>query len=136
MIGGLTNSGITANVYMLKDGSWQSLPSMKHARDYAACVVWKNELDVMGGYRAAGKSVEIMNLATHQWRTGPNLPSSFHDVQPIIHHDALFLINVEGIVVKFLDDTEWREVGRIGKLGSSLLPLSPHIVTADILGCN
>ena len=109
---------------------------MKHARDYAACVVWKNELHVMGGYSAAGKSVEIMNLITHQWRTGPSLPSSFHTVQPIIHSDAIFLINEgDGKIVKLLDDTEWKEVGRTGNLGNGLL-YSPPIVTADILGCN
>ena len=88
----------------------------------------------MGGYRAAGKSVEIMNLVTHQWRTwtGPSLPSPFHSVQPIIHSDAIFLINEgDGKIVKILDDTEWQEVGRLGKLGKSLLHYHT-IVTADI----
>ena len=89
----------------------------------------------MGGRgHEARASVEVLNIATHQWREAPSLPRSFYWGQALVYQSTLFAIYRDGLVVKLLANETWNEVQQIGSIGRRPVYPAPS-VTPAILRC-
>ncbi len=72
----------TVDVFDLSSGQITQAAPMPTARSYAATVLFKGQVYVIGGIKARGRSaaqtglVEIYNLATNRWSTGPSMPTA------------------------------------------------------------
>ena len=108
---------------------------MRYRRYEHSCVVWKEELVVMGGRgHGARTSVEVLNIATRQWRKGPSLPRSFYWGQALEYQSTLFAVYRDGLVIKLLDNETWQEVSKIGSIGRRPVYPAP-LLTPAILRC-
>ena len=106
---------------------------MKLARRYHSCQLLKGDLVVMGG-KGAYTSVEILNISSLIWRTGPSLSTSFYKSHSLVFQSTLFLLNVDGKVVKLTNDEKWEDVANIGDVGWR--PAFPALVATPAgMGC-
>jgi hypothetical protein len=121
-------------VYQLMGNTWTTLESMKKARYGHSCEHYRGQVVVMGG--TGGTSVEILDMSTLQWRTGPGLPSRVYHGLSTVYRDVLYLVSVEGVVISLSGDNtdQWQEVGDIGGIGVREVFPAP-IVTPAVIGC-
>ena len=137
-IAGGYNYGFLSSAYQLSGKTWTRLPDMKEARSGHSCHLFQGEVVVMGGVDA-GTSVEILSLATKEWRRGPALPSRVSAV----YGDTLYLLDSaggdygDGSVYGLSPGTgaEWRVVANIGKMSEVRQVFPTPIVSSDMLGC-
>ena len=139
-IAGGYNGDTLSSTYQLSGKTWTRLPDMKEARSYHSCHLFQEEVVVMGGYGAGDlTSVEILSLATKEWRRGPALPSSVVDGHSAVYGDTLYLLDSDGDgSVYGLSPgrgSEWRVVGSIGKMSETRQVFPAPVVSSDMLGC-
>ena len=124
----------TTHTYKLHKSAWTQLPDMKHARYSHQCEMVNENLFVFGGY--GEQSVEMLRIsdtAQDGWRTGPTLTNRFRWGQSVIFKDILYLVDMDGQVVKMVDD-KWEEVASIGWNGYRPVFPAP-VLSAAMLGC-
>ena len=96
-----------------------------------------------GGYGDVSTSVEILSLATKEWRRGPALPSSVFGGHSAVYGDTLYLLDSagdygDGSVYGLLSPgtgAEWRVVANIGKMSETRQVFPAPVVSSDMLGC-
>ena len=134
-----------SSTYQLSGKTWTRLPDMKEARDAHSCHLFQGEVVVMGGWDGDDglTSVEILSLATKEWRRGPALPSRVDDGHSAVYGDTLYLLDSDGnggdgSVLGLSPGTgaEWRVVENIGKMSEYTRQVFPApVVSSDMLGC-
>ena len=107
-IGGY-NEGNLASVYKLESGVWTRLEDIKHSRRGPSCLRMGGEIFVIGG-SGAEKTVEVLNISSQTWREGPPLTASHSSGQAFVYHSVLYLLNIDGTVVKLTEGGEWENV--------------------------
>ena len=83
-------------------------------------------------------SVEILSLATKEWRRGPALPSRVSEGHSTVYEDTLYLLDTyRGRSVYSLsqDTRQWKVAGNIGKLSADRAVFPAPIVSSKMLGC-
>ena len=108
---------------------------MTTARAGHACVVHQDYLYAIGGWGAAGKRVEKMELnSLTKWEAVPGLDTDFSFGQTIVYEDTIFLVYREGKVVKLNTEDKWEAVTDLGYIGDRPVFPAP-IVTPGAIGC-
>lgn len=83
------------DVFNFKTGAWETLPGgIPTLRAGTMSAVIGNEVWVIGGESArddAHTEVEILEMKTRQWASGPSLDVGRHATQPIFHKGTLYL---------------------------------------------
>lgn len=132
--GGYDGGSVLNTVYQLVGNTWTTLEGMKKARSFHSCEHYRGQVVVMGG--TGGTSVEILDMSTLQWRTGPGLPSRVYLGLSTVYRDVLYLVRKEGVVISLSGDNtdQWQEVGDIGGIGVREVFPAP-IVTPAVIGC-
>jgi N-acetylneuraminic acid mutarotase len=76
----------------LGSGVWTSVAPTTQLRSEVgmAAVGGKNYL--LGGQQANSAILEIYDVATNTWTTGPSLPAARHHVQPVVVNDKIYVI--------------------------------------------
>ena len=141
--GGYAGDGYLSSTYRLSGKTWTRLPDMEKARWGHSCQLHQGELVLMGGYDgvSALTSVEILNLATNEWRRGAALPSKVSDGHSTVYEDTLYLIDSDsdygsGSVYSLSPGTsQWKVVANIGKTVTTRLVFPAPRVSSDVLGC-
>ena len=68
-----------SSCHLLDEGTWQSQPSMKIKRSFAAASVTESgKMIVTGGRNENGYLLSTEIFASGQWEDGPNLPVKMH----------------------------------------------------------
>ena len=77
---------------------WETMPSMVYPRKYPACTLHGDKIYVMGGKGI--RSMEVLDITTNTWTTGPALPnsSSYHAPQALSYNGSLYYIAPNGRV--------------------------------------
>ena len=110
---------------------------MTKTRDGHSCQEYKGELVVMGG---EGKTVEILNLTSIEWRRGPDLPRRVSWGLSTVYEDTLYLIDsgwdATGNVYRLSQDSaQWTVVANVGIIHPTRQVFPAPTVTSDIIGC-
>ena len=94
VIGGFQNGSISTNTYYFntEKENWTEGPQLKIGRfDHSCGIVWKDSqskefsLIVAGGWsQSILSSVEILDLGSNNWRTGPNLPFGIYKSEIVV----------------------------------------------------
>ena len=82
-------------VWQTNDRQWtQPFPPMPTARSKASSTFYKHWLVVAGGYMAFSPvdTVEILDVNTNQWSTGPSTPTPWHNMKSIATEDTWYLM--------------------------------------------
>ena len=84
----------TKGVWQTKERQWaQPFPSMPTARSSASSTCYKHWLVVADGYKdhKSIDTVEILDVTTSQWSTGPSTPTPF-DIKSVIIENTWYLM--------------------------------------------
>ena len=78
--------------------------------------------------------MEIMNISTETWRVGPSLAAAHSWGQAVVHNSVLYVLNMDGKVVKLTEGGEWEYFASLGDIGSR--PVNPApLMISGMLGC-
>ncbi|NNF66795.1 MAG: hypothetical protein HKM98_04725, partial [Gammaproteobacteria bacterium] len=80
----------SAEVNVLPDSGWATLPSSNHPRHESSLVAFGTKLILMGGRGA--RPVEIFDLETNQWSTRSSPPLELHHFQATVVDGLVYII--------------------------------------------
>jgi len=118
VIGGFNyNTRVKDSVILLAPNSmtWVPTTSMKYRRQTMACVLFEDEVWVMGGFQDMKgflSTTEVFSLSTKTWRDGPELPYAVNWGQALVYEGDLYHIGGihSGGQVLRLDGDFWEAV--------------------------
>ena len=115
--GGDSDGGALDSVVKLENNVWSAVGGLGEARHGHSCVLHQGYIYAIGGEKAAGTSVERMDIATDTWESAPSLPSEISYGQALSYGSTLYVVNPEGQVWKLSTAGQWEEVVGAGDIG-------------------
>lgn len=120
-IGGANGFGVavaTMRAYDPAERAWVELRPMTSARSDVATTVVSNDIYVIGGENGGAlQTVEIFDVTSGSWRTGPLLPTPRKGAMAVTHGGKVFVFGGEGAngetvpTVLRLDGASWTTLG-------------------------
>ncbi len=133
------------SVWQRDDFNWKtSLPPMSEQRWWPSATSYKHWLVVAGGchLRTFLSSVEILDLMTNQWSSGPSMPISWHSMKSINIRGAWYLMgghgnvrDVYGVSLKHVTNVSqtsgekiWKKLASLDCVRATPLSINGHIL--------